>query len=770
MNEATTRIRIIDRVLIEGLGWRTSDITSEESGPAGYVDYALGRPSRSVILEAKREGITFEVPAGLSGRRLVDLKTLCDDPGTKAAIEQVVGYCQSRGVPIAVISNGHQYVAFYASRQDGVAPLAGQALCFHSLLELAERFNEAWAMLSREGIALRNLQRLLAVGNRGRTPPPKLSASIQDYPGFRQRTELETSLRMLGNAFVRDIENPLSVTDEFYRQCYCSTGALSQYALVSREVLLDRYAATSISTGVELSPVRGKKGRLNPLLQGDIFSIMKSSPLIILGDVGVGKTMFLQHFIRIAGADALQKSLVFYVDFGAKRTLTESLEAYVEAQVKRQLLDDYSIDIEDSSFVRAVYNREINQFGRGVYGALKEDDPAGFRLKEAEHLHELVSSKDHLLRSLNHLRSQYTLVTILDNIDQWSIDDQDRVFLIAQSLAAQWPMTVFVALRPETFHRSKSSGALSAYQLRVFTVSPPRIADVIHRRIEYARKAATEQASQELPAVLLLSMADLSAYLDMLDSSFRESEQLCEIVDNLSGGNVRNALGMVAKFIGSPYVSTERILEDARRGRHYVVPLHEVLRSTIFGDHAHYDPTRTEIVNVLDISVGDAREHFLLSAILSLCQEPGDSAHGFVEADRLYSILTGFGYSQEQIGFQLSRATDRRLLDIGGLDDAGPFRTNQLGASSVLGLPTFFTYVDAMIVDTPIVDTQVRKLMRDVRTFDDRVERVGNFVDYLDDSWAKVGDLGGSYDWLPISNSLRADIDDAVRRMERARG
>lgn len=769
MNEATTRLRLINRVLTDALGWRPADITAEEHGPEGYVDYALGRPARDVIVEAKKEGITFKVPEGLSGRPLIDIGTLREDPGTRAAIDQATGYCQARGVPVAMITNGYQYIAFYASRQDGVAPLKGQALCFHSLEELEVRFEQAWAMLSREGVAQRNLQRLLAVGNGGTVPPPKLADSILGYPGFRPRSELETNLSMLGNAFIRDIANPLSVTDEFYRQCYCNTGALSQYALVSREVLLDRYAPTKIATGVEMKPVREKRGKLSPLLQGDIFSAMTSSPLIILGDVGVGKTMFLQHFIRIDGADALDGALVFYVDFGAKRTLTESLEEYVESEVSKRLEEHYRRDIYEASFVRAVYNKEVNQFGRGIYSHLKADDPAAFRLKEADHLHKLASSRQHLLRSLRHLHAQHNLVIVLDNIDQWAIEDQDRVFLIAQSLAAQWPVTVFVSLRPETFHRSKSTGALSAYHLRVFTVSPPRVADVIHRRIDYAKKVAANQASQEVPAPLQITMGDLQSYLDMLDASFLASNELCDIVDNLSGGNVRNAVAMLARFVGSPYVSTERILDESRSGGRYTVPPHELLRASLYGDHAYYDPSRTEIVNVFDISTGEAREHFLLSALLRLCQQRGGASHGFVEAGDIYETLTSYGFSQEQVGFQLKRAVDRRLLDVGGADAGGPYRTNQSGAYAALRLPQHFTYVDAVIVDTPIADSRTRASMRDVRSFADRIDRVNEFIGYLDTAWSDLGGLGTVYDWLPVASALRADIADAVGRVDRSR-
>lgn len=765
LNEATTRLRIIDRLLLDGLAWRTMDIETETSGPDGYIDYSLGKPVPLAIVEAKREGTAFRIPPGLERRRKIDLKTLMTDAQTSAAIEQVLNYCQARGVPIAIVTNGHQVIAFYASRQDGVRPLAGEALCFHTIDEMVEDFETFWAMLSRDGMAQRNLLRHLAVGNRKPLPPAKLSASIPGYPGFRPRGPLETNLQILGNAFIRDIESPQQASDEFYAFCYCNTGALSQYALVSKEVLRDRYAATATATGVDLAPVRQKRGKLHPELGSSLRQAMQSSPLIILGDVGVGKTMFLQHLIRVDGRELLEQTLTFYVDFGTKGTL-EDFETFVYDEISRQLADAYGKDISEAAFVRAVYNREVNQFARGVYGGLKDSQPDVYAVKEAEHLAQLVSKKDHILRSLNHLHAQFSLAVVLDNIDQWPIDDQSRVFLIAQALASRWPVTVFVSLRPETFFRSRSTGTLSAYHLRVFTVAPPRVDEVILRRVAYAKELAGRQTS--LPEALQFSIDDVSAYLDMLDASFRNSDQLRELVDNLSGGNVRRAISMLSKFVGSPYVKTERVLAESRGGGQYTVPPHEFLRAVVLGDYAYFDPTKSDVVNVFDLSVDDGREHFLLLSLLSYIRGNDDGKGSFVEVEVIYATFAALGFSQEQIAYHLERAVRYDLLDSSMEEAMGPFRTNQLGAYVSAKLPTFFSYVDAVIVDTPIVKASVRSEMRDARSFEERISRVSNFVHYLDEEWASAG-LQAVYAWEPISAALRRDIDDAVRRSERAR-
>src|SRR5690242_2663919 len=125
-NEATTRLQLIDRLFFECLGWSKDDVILEESQAGEYADYTFLAPRRILIVEAKKQGDYFEVPAGKTKLEYSISSLLRDYPNLKAAIEQVSGYCQSRGVPYGAVCNGHQIVAFVATRGDGLPPLEGR--------------------------------------------------------------------------------------------------------------------------------------------------------------------------------------------------------------------------------------------------------------------------------------------------------------------------------------------------------------------------------------------------------------------------------------------------------------------------------------------------------------------------------------------------------------------------------------------------------------------------------------------------------------------
>jgi hypothetical protein len=183
-NEADTRFQLIDRLLIDCLNWRREDIHSEEAYQGAYTDYTFLTPRRLVI-EAKREGIHFELPVGFT-QHICKLTTLTEaDKSIDSAVRQAMRYCQDRSIPLGAICNGHQLVAFIGSRSDGIPPMQGSCLVFYSLNEMLSQFRLLWDNLSKAGIEAYTLHSTLK-SNGIHPPPEKLSSRIAGYPGVQE--------------------------------------------------------------------------------------------------------------------------------------------------------------------------------------------------------------------------------------------------------------------------------------------------------------------------------------------------------------------------------------------------------------------------------------------------------------------------------------------------------------------------------------------------------------------------------------------------------
>jgi hypothetical protein len=368
------------------------------------------------------------------------------------------------------------------------------------------------------------------------------------------------------------------------------------------------------------------------------------------------------------------------------------------------------------------------------------------------------------------------VVVFLDNVDQWESEFQERVFLMSESLAQTWPATVFVSIRPDTFHRSRAEGTLSAYQPRAFTIAPPRVDVVLKKRLSFALDQLRDSARLEsFPTGVTISSDSLTAYLQVLLDNFESNRRLVTLIDNLAAGNVRRALEFVSRFIGSGHVDTRKILGVYEREGDYTVALHEFLRAIIYGDSEYYDPDASPIANLFDISQPDGREHFLLALLISFVELTGvrTGTEGFVKSDDVYSYVQRAGFGPEQVAWAIERGAKKGLIERAPRGSTSGshehLRVTSAGVYTARMLAGMFAYVDAVVVDTPIVDANYRQRVTVTQNIDERLRRAEVFRVYLDRQWRPLGAAleDPPFNWVEYSKRLQDDVERAGRGARR---
>lgn len=780
-NEATTRLQLVDKLFFDCLGWsRDERIELEHVLTEQYADYLFSTSYNALIVEAKREGNDFEIQAGKSRLKYSIKGLMTDYPNLKDALKQVATYCYDRGVPYGAVCNGHQVVAFVAVRTDGVPPLSGQAFVFPSLQFMFDHFLDLWQVLSKPGIQANKLHHNL-VANVSPDLPPKLSASVMNYPGVKNRNIFQADMKILSELVIEDVSRLPQLEEEFLRDCYCQSNALSQYSQLSRDILSARYSALfdTSSPAPSLSPASTQKG-ITPDLLAESLS---RRPIILIGDVGVGKTMFQRNLIKRDKDGILKTAISLYINFGDQATLTMNLKVFLLRELERQLLEDHAIDINENNFVRGVYDLELKRFEKGLFGPFAQSNPSLFAEKQLEFLVEKTTDRaEHLRKSLDHISKarRKQIVVFLDNADQRGYEVQEEVFLMSQELAAQWPVAVFMPIRPETFHRSKSKDALSGYHAKAFTIAPPRVDLVVDSRLKFGLRFT----SGELPYVSGTQQS-IKLKVDALDHiiraflfSFHRNSDLAELLDNISNGNVRLVLDLVQQYFGSGHVDTERIYNAYRKEQFYYVSLHEFIRAIMFGDNVYFEPNRSPFVNLFDITTPDPREHFLMPLFIAAINSLKSTSvsEGFVDTKSVVAKLQSLGFTPNQIEHVIVRgcqkllieAATRRVPEIGMLMPA-MLRSTSVGLYHISKLCTFFTYFDAISIDIMILDNDVRRRVEPVLTLSDRLKRVSHITSYLTRCWAAVPSQNSGFDWIEITHKIEADMAK-VEASSKARG
>lgn len=779
LNEANTRFKYIDKILKDCLGWDTDNISCEDNYQKKYSDYTLSLFRAVAILEAKKSGIYFELPVGTS-KLIQPLKSLYkDNKEIRAAIDQVKGYCQDRSIQIAMISNGWQIIAFIATRTDSIPPLEGDALVISSLDEFSKNFKEIWNCLSKEGFEEDYLIKKLT-GNKEKKLPPKLSSKIYRYPGIKNRNPFQNELEIISDLVLEDVIKEKDLEKKFLDYCYCKSGALSNYTLVSKAILTSRYSYI-FEVGdrkATLEQVATRKGISKELIDQFANSLSKR-PILLVGDVGVGKSTFIDYLQKVEAAKAFEKAISFKIDLGSRAIISSNIRSAIIGVIKEQLFDIYDIDIEEDDFVRQTYFLELKRFQNSVkVKRLYDLDPDKAVESEIDFLSQKVNNEiEHLKKSLEYLckHQKKQIVTFIDNCDQRSDVDQETAFLVSQEFSTDWPMIVFISVRPETLQRTKrESGALSGYHTKAFTIPPPRLDEVLYKRLEFAQRIT----SGEIPLSKLNSKASFSKLHDLIEVfkySLKNNASLLTFLSNISNENIRKAIELVKKFFGSGHVDMEKIIEIYHDQGSYLVPIHELLRSVIYSDNIHYSPSNSEIINIFDVRNYKCNEHFILLIFLSILDEYSKNSRndGFIRIDELYNSMQGTGYTTKQIDSVLNIAYSKRLFETsqkGDLIDQNNselnIRVTNLAIYHLRFLINSFTYVDAMIVDTPIFDENFRRDIHNVTSINERLTRCEIFADYLDSQWDKSDLNTGLLDWKTISSELREDIARIKLRVE----
>ncbi|SEH88478.1 hypothetical protein SAMN02799636_04275 [Methylobacterium sp. 275MFSha3.1] len=754
-NEAQNRFQFVDRLLEDCLGWQHPYMEVERRNEAGgKADYVLGKPPRA-ILEAKKDAIRFDIPPSgktKTVRSIRDLVNTCSN--FSSAVTQVLQYCALHGAQIAIVCNGPQ-LAIFQYYIPGMSPLDGECYLFNGYKSYVDDFPLLWKLLSPEGVQENRALRQLALH---RTPriPPKAVTNIGEPQAYRYRSPFQENLRTLSSVLLEHIEDNPAVKSAFYRDCYVPLEANNRHLLLSKKIISSRYRRNSESGSAPASLQTHVSGGKILVEDGDATLIAGSRPVVVIGDVGVGKTSFFENLFEQLDQTDKAKTYYIHLNLGVEATLSASVGEFVVSAIPDALRRRYNVDINSAALIEAIYSDDLKSFEGGIHGRLKTIDPIAYEKSRIEYLTERTSRSDeHMKRALVYLSASMgkQIILVIDNADQREFKVQQDAFLIAQELASLRRFLVFIALRPSTFFESKLTGALSGYQNRILTISPPPADEVLRKRIAFAVRVAEGEAAPHALEGIQLNIKSIVYFLQATLRSVRSNAQIRTFLSNITGGNTRLVIELISGFCGSPNVECERIVTIEREKGDYQVPLHEFTKHALLGEYSYYNPLSSLVgCNIFDISTADPREHFICCLLIAYISSPlgVKDNDGFVGGAAIQKELTRLGFNDDQIAHALRRLAKKRLIEtphahyreLPVAEDVDPlqyyFRATSIGLYHIRFWAGSFSFMDAVSIDTPIFDTSPRGVIfTNASSFEiaDRLRKSEEFRDYLETKW-----------------------------------
>jgi hypothetical protein len=590
-NEAETRCELIDQILA-AVGWEPGGFAREVgTGTGDFVDYSLPRsPYPKLVVEAKRSGASFALDeTKLEAGRTRSLSTLMKNGGNslKEALRQAAGYCNDRAIPYACVTNGYQWLFFRGLSSEARKWHEGRVITFPSSEALITNFDEFLACLAPHKVDSSELPRLLA-----RPTPQEIPRSIIPLEKLTLRwksvsDDLLDLRREIGQRFFAQIHG--SDRTKMLARCYVEPGGRPDFNRSLQRLLDDTLLIDQAEDG-EL--YQGNTKEFSDKLQKLDESGNITYPILVVGNVGVGKTTFLHRTLATLrevsdAASADEKNADYktngdaamyaYVDLENQGDLKSFDDQELQRQMAASVLEKLAQsaiatlkkrdDISQNARTEADPDNEttLNTMLRKPFDKEKRSSESYFKLnpeKWEDKKYEIKQEyrKDtitFLIHYIGHLRARfkrrdnkkYPILLVLDNLDQASPEYQRCVYSLALRLAKETQAVTIVSIREDTFSEGRQKkGFLSSSPLEfVFHVQAPALDQLLRQRTKYVQYCIDHgslpkglgNASEEIINVVnTLTEGLLNAPRDGL-----------EVISALSGHDIRSALRIVREFI-----------------------------------------------------------------------------------------------------------------------------------------------------------------------------------------------------------------------------
>jgi GTPase SAR1 family protein len=606
-NEAETRCELIDQILT-AIGWECGDFAREvSSGTGDYIDYELPRSSQPrLIVEAKRSGQSFALDeTKLETGQTRALSTLLRLGGKlRDALKQAAGYCNDRAIPYACVTNGYQWLFFRGLSSESHSWNEGRVIVFASAKAVVSNFDDFLACLAPHKVNSPELSRRLAKPTSQEIPRsiiPIESLILRRKPVSADLLDIRKAIGLQFFGKIHGGDRPAMLSN-----CYIEPGDRPDFDRSLQRLLDDTLSGDVFDS--EKTYDGSTRGFVDHLQSLDIDGSIKH-PILVVGNVGVGKTTFLYRTLtslREKVDDVLlnekhpdskkssnekhpdskksNAAISAYIDLENQGNLEVFDDQDIQRQTANLILDQLSksalatlkkrIDISDGgrneanpkleSTLKTMLHNLLEE-ERGSAASYFERNPEKWEDTEHKIIQEYRKDSVRLLiHYIRHLRARfkrrdglkYPILLVLDNLDQASSQYQRCVYGLALRLAKETPAVNIVSIREDTFSEGRHpKGFLSASPLEfVFHVQAPALDQLLRQRVKYINYCVDKG---ELPTGLKNSSDEIMQVSHTITQGLLNPPRNgLEVISALSGHNIRSALDIVREFISGAALLT----------------------------------------------------------------------------------------------------------------------------------------------------------------------------------------------------------------------
>lgn len=671
-NEADVRLKVIDTVLMDVLGWTKAEIAPEEATGNGFLDYKLSIEGIGrVVVEAKKTSRSFGLAEREGGAAYKLSGPVFKNGDLQEGIQQAIKYSAYKNTELACVTNGFEWVIFRGNRiGDGTDTLDGKAFQFNSLQGVSKDFQTFYDLLARDQV--RNLV--------FRALFQEIEGRIIRHGGFRRALRTTSSAIFLTQPdVIPELDRLMTsffrrITDENDKEmlefCFVETKeskAAEQRLLRLAEDLVGHIRALDTQSGSQLT---------------DLLEHAKSANLhqfiLLVGTKGAGKSTFIHRFFNSMLPSALRDSLVpITVNLadsdGDERTVVEWL--------RHQLLEKAELALGGEvptweELIGHMFFSEYQRWSNSTMAPLYRSDKEAFKVEFGKHVESIRqgSPLDYirgLLRNFVKGRKRLPCL-IFDNADHFSIDFQERVFQFARSIFEQELCVVVMPITDKTSWQLSRQGALQSFESEALLLPTPSAKQVLDKRINFVMKKLDEEVHKDKATYFVgkgirVDVSDLVKFVRGLQEVFLNTEKTVYVIGQLSNHSIREVLELARDLINSPHVGLDETFKAYVLGSAVHVQDYKVRSALIKGRYDIYVPASAKFVhNIFELNTELETSPLLGLRILQALKDGvihiGETKSRYTSKVDLYTYILAMGFDRRAVDLWLDALLKKALV------------------------------------------------------------------------------------------------------------
>lgn len=781
INEANTRLKIIDVIFIEILGWnKTEEIILEETvgnrkHKKLYVDYVFESDLNKFLIEAKRVESYFNIP---KTHNKIYKSTGVIRNGNENYIDQAVNYMNSLGTPFCVLCNGNQFIIIRKkslSRNKDV-------FVFRDFNDIQSNFTKFYNILSPFTNGVEELDGSLERQEELRNPPSftkRVLDSVdknEQLVGNQAKIAIEEYLRKYFSDLTSDSKS--SILEE----SYCDpSGILSTHSQNLSQHLLPK--SMSAIRQVQKKDKFKDFGNFEDKYLESLSE--ESNVFILLGSVGVGKSTFLSHFYYHELDYNKRKNIIWIkIDFLEFTRPISKLDDFILQKIYEVLENEYNkiIDINEWDIRKKIYKEDLVRIRKGLPPHQRTEE------KISEELFDKISNdisgnlENFLEKVFTYIRGDLgkNICLVFDNTDQKQYEEQKEILMHSYQKAKKFISTVIIALRYENYFEMKNKPPLDAYQPIEFRIEAPSVKELLAKRIEISKRYPKEHFILGIKNKTI--KVPMVKFVNLLENTFNspQGKSVQDLFENLSEKNMRRALALFQRFTKAGNSKLYEMVDVLPKINHHIVDYENVFDGLIRGYNKYYNSDdEGTILNLFRYYDDGFYSHFTIIYLLKFLEQKLRINNGFVKIEELQEKFSNVILSKDKLMNILEFMMSNYLINSNLGERSYLLNTNAIAISRqgvyyINNLLMDINYYRHVIYDTPIKNNDTFKKLKDLFSkgekalnFDRKrnilIESVNIFLEYLKSSEEEDLSLltGGtlSLDQLPF----RPIMDEIIR-------